>query len=307
MQRRAILALALAGLPAAAFGRCEGYEPGQRPQNTPRDFVGRTMDEIVEDGFIEFAVYEDFAPYSWEDAGSPRGIDIEVGRLIADSLGVEPRFRFVQAGENLDADLLNYVWKGATVGGHVSNVMLRVPYNSDLTCRIEQVVFTGQYAGERIGIAYSLAAYPEAVPSPDPEGRHDGAPVPAFFRYDTVGVENDSIADFYLTSTLGAEAASHITRYPDAAAAMRGLAAGEVMAVMGPLGQIEVARAEGLAIHTPPLPGFAVGRWTLGVAVHQSHRDLAYAVDDALAAALADGRIAAIHEAYGVSFTPPER
>ena len=39
----------------------------------------------------------------------------------------------------------------------------------------------------------------------------------------------------------------------------------------------------------PPLPGFALGSWTVGIAVHHSHRDLAYALDDAVVAALADG------------------
>ncbi|MFN3282433.1 MAG: transporter substrate-binding domain-containing protein, partial [Tabrizicola sp.] len=125
MLRAAILALLLAA--GLAEARCEDHKPGARPQNTPREFVGQTLDEIVERGWIEIAVYEDYPPYSWQEGSTPRGVDVEVGRIIAESLGVEPRFRFVQAGENLDQDLLNYVWKGAAVGGHVSNLMMRVP------------------------------------------------------------------------------------------------------------------------------------------------------------------------------------
>lgn len=302
---RALLLLVFTLSAGLAQARCEDQAPGQRPQNTPREFVGQTLDEIVERGWIEIAVYEDFAPYSWEEDGTPRGVDVEVGRLIAQSLGVEPRFRFVQAGETLEADLLNYVWKGAAIGGHVSNLMLRVPYNSDFTCRVEQAVFTGQYAGERIAIAYRIDAYPDAVQTPDADGRHPDAPVPAFFRYDPVGVENDSISDFYLTSTFGATA--KVTRYKTTLAAMEALKAGEVMAVMGPLSQLAHGAGPGMAVHAPLLPGFQLSRWTLGLAVHQSHRDLAYAVDDAVAAALSDGRIAAIHSAYGLDFTPPDR
>jgi hypothetical protein len=41
--------------------------------------------------------------------------------------------------------------------------------------------------------------------------------------------------------------------------------------------------------------------------VHQSHKDLSYALDDAITAALADGRLKAAHAAYGVTFTPPTR
>jgi ABC-type amino acid transport substrate-binding protein len=297
---------ASSGAAIAQSPRCADVVPGQRPQNTAREFVGKTLDEIVERGWIEFAVYENFAPYSFEADGKPNGVDIEIGRIIASALGVEPRFRFVQAGETLDSDLLNYVWKGAAVDGYVSNVMLRVPYDSTYACRVEQVVFTGQYAGETVAIAYSKAAYPDAVQEPDEDGRHPDAPVPAFFRFDTVAVENDSISDFYITGQVGA-AVGNARRFKSTADAMAALAAGETMAAIGPRGQLEWQLPDGLAVHKPLMPGFAVGRWTLGVAIHHSHRDLAYAVDDAIAAALADGRIAAIHEQMGLTFLPPER
>ncbi|MFN4202932.1 MAG: substrate-binding periplasmic protein [Tabrizicola sp.] len=300
-----LLALVLVSAASTAGARCEDHAPAVRPQNTSRQFVGQTLDEIVDRGWIEIAVYENFPPYSWQEGGAAKGVDVEVGRIIAESLGVEPRFRFVASGETLEADLLNYVWKGAAIGGHVSNVMMRVPYNSDFTCRVEQVVFTGQYAGEKVGIAYRIDAYPDAVQEPNADGRHPDAPVPSFFVYDPVGVENDSISDFYLTATFGASA--KITRYKTVAAAMEALGAGEVWAVMGPLSQLQAGASDGIAVHAPLLPGFQLSRWTLGVAVHQSHRDLGYAVDDAVASALADGRIAAIFADYGLDFTPPER
>ena len=51
---------------------------------------------------------------------------------------------------------------------------------------------------------------------------------------------------------------------------------------MGARAQLEHGLTEGLALHAPPLPGLAAGTWTVGVAVSQSHRQLAYAVDDAI-------------------------
>ena len=296
MRRRIVLA-ALAGLAFAspAFARCEDWVPQPKPQNAGRDIVGQDLDQIIERGYIEFAAYEDFSPWSYEEAGKPAGVDIEIGRLIAADLGVEPRFRLVAAGENLDADLRNNVWKGPVIGGRVSNVMLHVPYDSAYTCRVEQVVFTGQYAAEQIAIAYREEAYPE-----DP-------PVPAYFRIDTVAVENDSITDFYLTSFAGGQLAQGVRRYPTYADAMAALGAGETMAAMGPLAQLEAGAGEGIAIHQPPLAGFAVSRWTFGVGVHMRYRALGYAVDDAIRAGLEDGRIAAIFERYGLSHLPPER
>lgn len=297
MRIRAIIAATIAGLAFAgpALSRCEDYVPQPKPQNTFAQDVGREFDRILDEGWIEFALYEDFAPWSSEKAGKPVGIDVDIGRLIAEDLGVSPRFRLVQADEMLDADLRNYVWKGATVGGRVSDVMLHVPYDSELTCRIEQVVFTGQYAREELAIAYRVSLYP------------DGGPTPAYFRFDTVAVENDSISDFYLSSVGRGSVSDAIHRFGTTEEAMKALADGQVMAAMGPLAMLEAGLADDLAIHQPPLPGLVHKDWTIGVAINHQHRDLGYAVDYAIEKALADGRIQAIFERHGVSYIAPER
>jgi ABC-type amino acid transport substrate-binding protein len=288
-----LAALMLAPLPASADDPCADWEPQPKPQNVGRDIVGQDIDTIVERGFMTFALYADYAPYSWEAAGTPRGIDVEVARIIAAYIGVEPRFRFVAAGENLDADLRNNIWRGPIVGGRVSNVMLRVPYDSAFKCRVEQVVFPGQYHEERVAIAYREAAYP------------DGGPVPAYFRMDTVAVENDSISDFYLTSFAGGQTAAGVRRYPSMGAAMAALNAGDTKAAMGPKAQLEHFAGDGVAVHEPPLPGFAKSSWVLGAAVHHAYRPLSYTVGDAVFEALNDGRIAGIFEAYGATHHPP--
>ncbi|WP_371228136.1 substrate-binding periplasmic protein [Roseovarius sp. 2305UL8-3] len=286
--------MVISATPRAGLARCEDYVPQAKPQNASRDRVGQDLDTIQEQGFITFAAYEDFPPWSWNNGGKPAGVDIDIGQLIADELGVEARFTLVAPGEDLQADLRNWIWKGPIVGGAVSNVMLHVPYDSEFACRVEQVVFTGQYHVEEIAIAYRKAAYPE-----DP-------PIPAYFRFDTVAVENDSIADFYLSSFPGGQLGHNVHRYPTMADAMEKLAAGETMAAMGPLAQLEDGVKDGVAVHTPPLPGFSVGTWTAGVAVHFAYRPLAYAVEDAIFTAMQDGRMAAIFAAHGLSYRPPE-
>lgn len=295
--RLMVAGLILAGLPVMAAmpaaARCATVIPQPKPQNTGRDIVGQDLDQIRDRGHIEFAVYEDFAPYSWQDGGKPAGVDIALGGIIAADLGVDARFRFVGAGETVDADLRNHVWKGALVGGRVSNVMLHVPYNADLACRNEQVVLTGHYANERVVVAYRRDAYP------------DGGPGPAHFRFDTVAVENDSIADFYLSAAFGGQMIGNVRRFPSPAAAMAALAAGETKAAMGPRAQLEFGLTDDLALHAPPLPGFALGEWTVGVAVRHSYRPLAYAVDDAIRAAVTDGRLRQVYADHGLTWSAP--
>ena len=89
--------------------------------------------------------------------------------------------------------------------------------------------------------------------------------------------------------------------------AMQALNAGEVMAVTGPLGQLEYGLSDSSDVHQPPLAGFAISKWTVGVAVNFRYRPLSYAVDDAINYALQDGRIARIFEAYGLTHQMPER
>ena len=123
---------ALAGLALAgpAFARCEDWVPQPKPQNAGRDIVGQDIDQIIDRGYIEFAAYDDFEPWSFEEKGRAAGVDIEIGRLIAGELGVEARFRLVPAGENLDADLRNNIWKGPVIGGRVAQRSTRLEVES---------------------------------------------------------------------------------------------------------------------------------------------------------------------------------
>ncbi|SFR45988.1 transporter substrate-binding domain-containing protein [Litoreibacter janthinus] len=289
-----VVGLFLAGQ-AHAADPCADYVPQERPQNVGRDVVGQELDVLMDQGHMLFAVYENYPPYSWEEDGKPTGVDIDIAKLIAEDLGIEARFNFVTAGENLEADLRNNIWLGPVVGGRVSNVMMRIPYDSAFKCRVEHVVFTGQYASESIAIAFDKESYP------------DEKPVPAYFRFDSVAVENDSISDFYLSSFAGGQLGRNVQRFADMQAAMGALTSGEAKAAMGPLAQLEFGLTDGSDVHQPPLAGFAVSKWTLGVAVNFRYRPLSYAVDDAVLAALQDGRIAKIYENYGLSFQPPER
>lgn len=294
----AALLAGVVGIIAPMQGRaedpCADYVPQEKPQNAARDIVGQDLDQIVERGFMTFALYDDYPPYSWEEGGKAKGVDADIARMIAAFVGVEPRFNFVSAGENLEADLRFNIWKGPVVGGAVSNVMMRVPYDNVFACRTELVVYPGQYQEEHIAIAYRESEY------------LDGGPVPAYFRFDTVAVENDSISDFYLTGFAGGQTAAGVRRYPTMKEAMTALNAGETMAAMGPLAQLEFFKGEGVAIHEPPLAGLAKSKWPLATAVHFSYRPLAYTVDDAITEGLSNGKIAEIFGTYGLTHNPPE-
>lgn len=292
-----VLSLAAQGLPANA-ANCENVKSGlnanPKPQNASRDIIGQDLDEIQERGFIEIGIYSDFAPWSFVANGKPAGVDVEIGKLIAETFGVEARFNILSADENVDADLRNMIVRGPIIGGKVSNVMMHVPYSFEFQCRNEAVVINGLYHQEQIGIAYRKDAYADGK-----------LPVPAYFRMDPVGVENDSLSDFYLTSMNNGMLVPMMTRYPSMKAAMDGMKKGEVKAVMGTLSQLEFLKDDTIGVHTPPLVGLSSGKWPIGLAVRFNWRPLSYAADDAITAALKDGRIKAIFEKFGLTHTLP--
>ena len=73
----------------------------------------RTYDEMIAAAELKVAVYKDFAPYSFEDAGEARGVDVELAQALAKALGVRLRLIWAPAGEKLDDDLRDYIWRAS--------------------------------------------------------------------------------------------------------------------------------------------------------------------------------------------------
>lgn len=190
------MTLVLALLLAWGQARAETTGDGNALLNRPSD---RTYDVILASGYLKVGVYRDFPPYSYEVDGEPRGIDVALGKRLAEGLGVEFRVHWITPDENLGDDLRNNVWKGHYLDRQrLADVMLRVPYDTeyaylrDATGEYinEQVVLFGPYQQETWQIAYD----------PDQLAEVDSV---AVFQYHPIGVEIDTLPDFYLSSGLG--------------------------------------------------------------------------------------------------------
>jgi len=265
--------------------------------DTGRDRVGIDYDEIMERGFIEIGVYEDFAPYSWRNgSGQLVGVDVDLAQLIADELGVELRLRDLPADEDVDTDLRNYVWRGHYMGRRIVNVLMRVPYNRELDYRNELAALTGRYSQEQLAIGYRLSEFP------------DEPPFPGSFQTRPVGVETYQLSDFYLTGLPGV--LPNIKRRRHLSDAIELLREGEVVAVMGIRARLEHYLGDDpeFAVETSPMPGLAIGSWPVGIATaFYTARMLSYEVDDIITAAVRDGRVEAIYNAHGLSWAEPQR
>lgn len=60
----------------------------------------RNYDAIIAAGELKVAVYKDFAPYSFEDHGQPRGVDVELAQALATALGVRLQLIWAPPGKS---------------------------------------------------------------------------------------------------------------------------------------------------------------------------------------------------------------
>lgn len=270
------LAHVLALLLFAQIVVAQEVDDGDRLLNRPAD---RTYDIILESGYLKVGMYENFPPYSYEVDGEPQGIDVALGRRIAQEMGVEFKVHWIVPDENLGDDLRNNVWKGHYLAKRrLADVMLRVPYDKtyaymqDSTGEYinEQVVLFGPYQQETWQIAFDPA-------------RLDSVETVAVFQYNRIGVEIDTLPDFYLTSALAGRMREQVRHFKTVEEAFQAMRDGEVSAVMGMRSEIdhELAKAGNSKFQAASngFPGIGKQVWDVGLAIKHTHRQLGYALE----------------------------
>lgn len=265
------------------------------PAVGPGNKVHRNLDEVLESKHLSIFVYENFPPFSYFDENKKlTGVDVDIGIAMAKKLGVTPRFFVRDADENVDDDLRINIWKGHFIGGGVADVMMHVPVDDVLRTRNPEAVIFGRYFTERMSLLLNPAITGKAE-------------TVAPFIYTKVGVELDTLADFYLSSpaTLGGKIANNVVRYKDFTAVIKGLQAKEVSGLMGPRAQIEAAAKASkgpFIISSPPFPGMAIPRWDIGMAVSHRGHDLSHRLGDIIIELREQGELKRIFNSYGLSY-----
>lgn len=266
----------------------------------------RNYDTMIASGELKVAVYQDFAPYSFEDQGQPRGVDVELAQALAEALGVSLQLIWAPPGEKLDDDLRDYIWRGSPLRHQqLADLMMRVPYDHDFAQKrnelgeltYDHVVMFGPYQEERWQVAFDRR-------------RLDAVASVAVFQQHPIGVEVDSVPSFYLTSVFNGMLSAKTHHYPSVQQAFGALRAGQVDAVMAMRGEIDwqlhKAGDPQLALAENAYPNMGKQVWEIGMAVHESNRQLAYAVEEALEGLIRDGRLQALYARYGLRYEVPQ-
>ncbi len=267
----------------------------------------RDFDRIIESGTLRVALYQNFPPYSYEEGGQPRGVDYELAKALAEGLGLQLEVMWAPPGEKLDDDLRDYIWRGrVTAQGQLADVMLRVPYDRDYAqlrnelgeLVNERVVMFGPYQRERWQLAFDRRRLPE-VPSIHALRQHP------------VGVEVESVPSFYLSSVHSGMLSQETRHYPTPKQAFAAMQGGEVDAVMALRGEVDwlvhEANDPQLALAENAYPDMGRQIWEIGMAVHETNRQLAYALEEQLESLILDGSLERLYARYGLRFERPEQ
>lgn len=278
----------------------------------------RSYDDVIDSGYIRIGVYRDFPPYSFMQKGQPAGVDVEIGKRIASTLGVELQVHWITPDEGLEDDLRNNVWKGhyldkgdgsALAPKTLADVMLRVPYDREYAFKRES---TGELANEMVVLfgPYQRESWRVAYDSQ----KIDEVSTVAMFQYHSIGVEVDSLPAFYLTSAFQGRMRKNTHHFQNISAAFQGMTAGKVDAVMGMRAEVEWQLFQYNADHSdnrykPGENGFPMmgkQKWDLGMAIRHNYRQLGYAVEEVVERLVRSGELAEIYKGYGLSWEIPE-
>ncbi len=264
----------------------------------------RSLDDIKESGEIIMAVYENFPPYSYEEDGVAKGIDIDIATKIAKKIGVKPIWYWTGSDENLADDLRNVIWKGSLVHKTKADVMFRVPFDYDymrvrdsVTGELETdlVVIKSPYQSERWVVATNKKSIPKVENL-------------AIFRYNTIGVEIDTLPDSYLSSSFRGALSQNVKHYMSIYDAIEDLKSGKIDAVCGLKSQLEFGlefyKNSDIYYISEPLK-YVKSKWDLGVAVRTDFRGLSYEVDGIISDMYQKGMIKDIFEKYNVRYEKP--
>ena len=255
------------------------------------------MEKIKIRGVLKVAVYKDNAPYSGGPTSDTQGVDVSLAKALAAKLNLQLALLPFDAGENMNDDLRNMVWKGHYLGYGPADVMIHVPVDRYLMNENKQVLIFGSYVREHLVVLHNTTKIARVDNPEDLQGK-------------TIAVEKGSGAASALMGYRGGLLRDKISIFKDGVDAAKMVISGQFEAAF-----VSRAQAES-AVHAAPdkgrwglssvsLPGVMPAGWPLGFAVKADNKELATALDNALTALRQSGDLLKIFQSHGLTLAAP--
>ncbi len=251
----------------------------------------QSLEAIKQAGRLRVTVHRDYKPWSWQENGERKGIDVDIGAALARRLGVKVDYLDLRADADMNDDLGQGVWLGAFPG----DVMLHVPFDRRIEAGNDQIKLVAPYDTEGLAMAVE-------------PGKEERARDFALFETEKVAVDVGVLADVILLSARDHKLIDHVVHTRGVAKAAMAYERGEVAAFYG-----EAAMVENLA-HTVSRPASIIrphyvlaGEWTLCAAVGADAPELGEAIAKIVVQLERSGEMQRIFAAYGVSWRDPPK
>jgi ABC-type amino acid transport substrate-binding protein len=255
------------------------------------------MEKIKARGVLKVAVYKDNAPYSDGPVADIHGLDVSLAKALASQLNLQLALLPFDAGENMNDDLRNMVWKGHYLGYGPADVMIHVPVDRYLMNENKQVLIFGAYVREHLVVLHDASKIAQVGNPEDLQGK-------------TIAVEKGSGAASALMGYRGGLLRDKISIFKDGVDAAKMVISGQFDAAFVSRAQAEsavhAAAAKGKwTLSTVSLPGVMPAGWPLGMAVKADNKALATALDEALASLRQSGELLKIFQSHGLTLAAP--
>ena len=256
------------------------------------------LDKVRASGILKVALYKDNAPYSDGKGQDMTGVDVALAQALATEMGLKLSLLPFDAGEKMNDDLRNMVWRGHYLGYGPADVMLHVPVDKFLMVENRQALIFAPYAREVLVVFHAL----DRLPSLQSGNDLQNLPLAA---------EQGSGAASTLIGFGGGRLRSQVRMYPTGTQAAEAVIKGDAAAAYLSRAQAEAALkasgrpAAGFGMTQLTLPGLADNGWPIGMAVKSGNKQLAQALESALQKLRADGRLLAMYRDRGLTLVAP--
>jgi len=249
---------------------------------------------VEEKGFLRVAVYKNYAPFSYRINSKLVGVEVELAKLLAKKLQVDPLVWAIGADETMDDDLRNSIWKGHYLGGGTADVMLHVPIDDSFAKANDHVIIGNPYFKEEVvAVSHNVNSSYGLI---------------KLFSDKLTGVELDTLSDFYMLGSMGGRFRENVRHYSTIEFAVDALKSGEIATVVGPRSQIESALsgvADEYRFTSVKMPANYQSSWVVGMAVKEGRNELLDKLKIALDQLEKSGELAELFKKHNTTYLAP--
>ena len=258
----------------------------------------KDLAKIQASGVLKVAVYKENAPFSDGRTTDMSGLDIDIAQALARQMQLKLALLPFDAGENMNDDLRNMVWRGHYLGYGPADIMLHVPVDKYLMQQNSRVLILAPYMRQVQVLLHDTRTLPQVQGPDDLKGVNLAV---------ERGTGNASVLMGHNAGMLRAQVHLYNSGTQAAQAVVDGNAAAAY--VMSAQAESVLSRVKSepdrWALTAMPLAGIPANGWPLGMAIKSDAKDLGQAVETALQALRASGELLAIFKQHGVTLTAP--